>query len=132
MKLTESWKAVLLGIEQKSPEVQALLKPVNHSEIERGWDTHKQKTDNGVAAEAAGGGADWVNVAEGCGFQGSMNPVVFMEVPGSTAGSLPTAFLVYEQVPVRKNATPQGNSPCDAVQLSTGKEPNGTWACRGR
>jgi hypothetical protein len=131
MKATESWKALRQGIEVKSPGVRALLSPVKSSEIEREWVSHKQKTDNSLAAEGAEGGADWVNVAEGCGFQGSMNPVVFMEVPGSTAGSPPTAFLVYEQVPVRKNATPDGCSPCDVVHIRA-KEPSGNWACRGR
>ena len=116
-----------LGIDLRSPEVQSLQEPVQPSEIVSDWDTHKEKSDNCVAAAATSDGAAWEDTVEGCGIVGSMHHVVFLKVDGSS----PTAWLVFEQVPTRINPSELGVDPCDTVRKGS-KQPAGTWECTGR
>jgi hypothetical protein len=133
---SESQKALIasLGIDVKSSEVLELIKPVDKLDDSSDWIKHKEKTDNGVAAEATEGGADWENITEGCDFEGSLYPVVFIEMGGPDG----TAWFVYEQVPSDNNASALGASalganPCGAVDWDNStKQPSGTWECKGR
>jgi hypothetical protein len=134
MKPSGSSKALLasLGINLNSQEVRELIKPVNKSDISSDWVTHTEKTANGVAAEATDGGAEWEDIAGVCVFQGSQNPVVFIEVVGPPPVSR-TAWFVYEQVPSDKNASALGATPCGEVDWDNiKKQPTGTWECKGR